>query len=50
MTVKGTTAAKEGRILYLESGPLYIAGGGIQSMLGTLDELIVAFGGEGSDS
>ncbi|MEQ8899373.1 MAG: siderophore ABC transporter substrate-binding protein [Roseovarius sp.] len=46
----GTTAAKEGRILYLASGPLYIAGGGIQSMLGTLDELIEAFGGEGSGS
>ena len=48
--VRGTTAAKEGRILYLSSGPLYIAGGGIQSMLGTLDELIAAFGGEGSGS
>lgn len=48
--VNGTTAAREGRILHLDAGPLYIAGGGIQSMLGTLDELIEAFGGEGSGS
>jgi iron complex transport system substrate-binding protein len=43
--VAGTKAAKAGQIVYLNSGPLYIAGGGMQSMMGTLDELLVAFGG-----
>lgn len=48
--VNGTSAARTGQIVYLDAGPVYIASGGIQSMLGTLDELIAAFGGEGADS
>ncbi|KUF11079.1 siderophore ABC transporter substrate-binding protein [Pseudoponticoccus marisrubri] len=43
--VAGTTAAQAGQIVYLDSGPLYIAGGGVQSVMGTLDELIGAFAG-----
>lgn len=42
--VAGTTAAKDGQIIYLNSANIYIAGGGIQSMSGTLDEIIAAFG------
>jgi len=41
--VAGTTAARKGHIVYLDSGPLYIAGGGVQSMMETLDEVIAAF-------
>lgn len=48
--VNGTTAAEKEQIVYLEAGPVYIAGGGIQSMLGTLDELIAAFGAAGGDN
>ncbi|MCT4557131.1 MAG: siderophore ABC transporter substrate-binding protein [Pelagimonas sp.] len=43
--VAGTKAGKANQIIYLNSGPLYIAGGGLQSMMGTLDDLLVAFGG-----
>jgi iron complex transport system substrate-binding protein len=42
--VAGTKAAKAGQVIYLNSGPLYIAGGGMQSMMGTVDELLAAFG------
>lgn len=42
--VAGTTAAQKGRIVHLKSAPIYIAGGGYRSILGTLDELIAAFG------
>nr|WP_305971327.1 MULTISPECIES: siderophore ABC transporter substrate-binding protein [unclassified Mameliella] len=41
--VAGTKAAQTGQIVYLDSGPLYISGGGIQSMMITLDEVIAAF-------
>ncbi|WP_428928768.1 siderophore ABC transporter substrate-binding protein [Marinibacterium sp. SX1] len=41
--VAGTKAAQNGHIVYLDAGPIYIAGGGVQSMMGTLDELIAAF-------
>ncbi|GAB5446163.1 siderophore ABC transporter substrate-binding protein [Gymnodinialimonas sp.] len=43
--VASTTAAQEGQIIYLSSGPLYLAGGGVQSMMMTLDEIIAGFGG-----
>jgi iron complex transport system substrate-binding protein len=43
--VAGTKAGQAGQIVYLNSGPLYVAGGGMQSMMGTLDELLSAFGG-----
>lgn len=43
--VAGTKAGQSGQIIYLNSGPLYIAGGGMQSMMGTVDELLAAFGG-----
>ncbi|MBL3570476.1 iron ABC transporter substrate-binding protein [Rhodovulum sulfidophilum] len=41
--VRGTEAARAGQIVYLDSGPLYIAGGGVQSMMHTLDEIVAAF-------
>lgn len=40
--VAGTTAGKKGQIVYLSSAPLYIAGGGYQSLTGTMDELLAA--------
>ena len=43
--VASTTAGESGQILYLSSGPLYLAGGGVQSMMLTLDEVIAGFGG-----
>ncbi|WP_424934099.1 siderophore ABC transporter substrate-binding protein [Amaricoccus macauensis] len=43
-----TRAAKQGQIVYLDSGPLYIAGGGVQSMTHTLDEVIAAFSRDGN--
>lgn len=41
--VAGTTAGKAGQIVYLDSAPLYLAGGGIRSLMGTLDEVARAF-------
>lgn len=41
--VAGTKAAQNGHIVYLDPGRIYLAGGGVQSMMGTLDELIAAF-------
>ena len=43
--VKGTVAGSKGQIIYLNPTPLYIAGGGYTSVMGTLDELLAAFGG-----
>lgn len=43
--VAGTTAAKEGQIVYLNASDIYIAGGGVQSMTRTMDEIIAGFGG-----
>lgn len=43
--VHGTNAWKNGKVIYLDSASLYIAGGGIQSMTITLDQIIAAFGG-----
>ncbi|MEI4470876.1 siderophore ABC transporter substrate-binding protein [Frigidibacter sp. MR17.24] len=42
--IKGTKAAKAGQVVYLTPGPLYIAGGGYRQMMGTLDEMLAAFG------
>lgn len=40
--VNGTKAAKEGHIVYLSPGPIYLASGGYQQMMGTMDELLAA--------
>lgn len=42
--VADTTAGREGHIVYLDPARLYIAAGGVQSTMGTMDELIAAFG------
>lgn len=42
--VHETNAWKNGKVVYLSSAPIYIAGGGIQSMNVTLDEIISALG------
>ena len=41
--VRDTKAWKSGKVVYLSAAPIYIAGGGIQAMTITLDELIEAF-------
>ncbi|GAD57309.1 siderophore ABC transporter substrate-binding protein [Limimaricola cinnabarinus] len=41
--VAGTKAAQNGQILYLDSAPLYLAGGGIRSLMGTLDQIEAGF-------
>lgn len=41
--VHETKAWKSGHVIYLSSAPIYIAGGGIQSMNLTLDEILAAF-------
>ena len=46
--IAGTTAGETGQIVYLDSGPLYLAGGGIQSMTGTIGEIVAAMGDTGS--
>ena len=43
--VQGTKAWSSGQVIYLNSADVYIAGGGIQSMMRTLDELIAGFEG-----
>ncbi len=43
--VLGTKAAQNDQIIYVNSTNMYIAGGGIQSMSQTLDELLAAFKG-----
>lgn len=40
--VHETTAWKSGQVIYLSAAPIYIAGGGIQSMNLTLDEILAA--------
>ncbi|WP_380053888.1 siderophore ABC transporter substrate-binding protein [Falsihalocynthiibacter sp. SS001] len=37
--VAGTKAGTAGQIVYLDSAPLYLSGGGIQSMMGTIAEV-----------
>lgn len=41
--VAGTTAGQNDQIVYLDSARLYLVGGGYQSMMGTIDEVVVAF-------
>ncbi|MEM7206731.1 MAG: ABC transporter substrate-binding protein [Pseudomonadota bacterium] len=41
--VREINAWKNGRVIYLSAGPIYIANGGIQSMNQTLDELLAGF-------
>ncbi len=41
--VRETTAWTSGKVIYLDSAPIYIAGGGIQSLNLTLDQFIAAF-------
>ncbi|SMR82068.1 iron complex transport system substrate-binding protein [Aliiroseovarius halocynthiae] len=43
--VHGTNAWKDGKVIYLDPAPLYIAGGGIQSMTSTLNQIKAAFEG-----
>ncbi len=44
--VHETSAWKNGRVIYLSSAPIYVAGGGIQSMNLTLDEILAALSDE----
>ncbi|SES43066.1 iron complex transport system substrate-binding protein [Tranquillimonas rosea] len=48
--VAGTTAWEAEQVIYLDPADTYLAGGGAQSMARTLDTMISAFGGAGSDS
>lgn len=43
--VQGTTAWRKGQVIYLNPADVYIAGGGIQSMLRSLETLAAGFGG-----
>lgn len=43
--VQETNAWKNDKVIYLNSAPLYIAGGGIQSMTLILDQFVTAFAG-----
>lgn len=45
--VRETAAWRAGQVIYLDAGPLYIAGGGVQSILGTLATLRDAFDADG---
>lgn len=40
--VAGTKAGQNGQIVYLDSAPLYLAGGGVQSLNHTLSEIMTA--------
>ena len=46
--VAGTKAGELGQIVYLDSARLYLSGGGIQSMIGTIGEVAAAV--ENADS
>lgn len=46
--IAGTNAAKKGQIIYLDPASMYLAGGGLQSLSGTLDQLTAAFGAAGN--
>lgn len=41
--VAGTTAWRKGQVIGLDAAPVYIAGGGVRSMAGTLGEIKAAF-------
>lgn len=43
--VHETAAWQNGRVIYLDSAPFYIAGGGVQSMTHTLDQIMAVFAG-----
>lgn len=43
--VHETAAWKNGHVIFLDAAPVYVAGGGIQSMTGTLDQITRAFAG-----
>ena len=40
--VAGTQAGRNGQIVYLDSAPLYLAGGGPRSLMGTMEEIRTA--------
>lgn len=46
--IAGTNAAKSGQIVYLDPASIYLAGGGLRSLTGTLDQLTAAFEAAGS--
>ncbi|MCO6384671.1 siderophore ABC transporter substrate-binding protein [Oceanicola sp. 502str15] len=48
--VAGTKAGKAGQIVYLDPAPLYLAGGGINSMLGSIGEVTTALEGAGASN
>lgn len=41
--VAGTTAGQNDQIVYLDSARLYLVGGGYQSLMGTIEEVVSAF-------
>lgn len=41
--IAGTTAARKGQVVYLDSAAMYLAGGGYHSVMEALDQLIAAF-------
>ncbi|KII11883.1 siderophore ABC transporter substrate-binding protein, partial [Phaeobacter sp. S60] len=45
--VTGTEAWKKGQVIYLDSAAIYIAGGGIQSMTATLEQIRAGFAAGG---
>jgi iron complex transport system substrate-binding protein len=47
--VAGTTAGETGQIVYLDSGAIYLAGGGIQSMKILLEQVTRAFEAAGAE-
>lgn len=46
--VAGTTAGQNDHIVYLDSARLYLVGGGYQSVMGTIDEVVAAFSADPS--
>ncbi|MBP7000711.1 siderophore ABC transporter substrate-binding protein [Amaricoccus sp.] len=41
--IADTTAWKQGQVVYLDAAPIYVAGGGVRSIAGTLADLSAAF-------
>ncbi|WP_281981820.1 siderophore ABC transporter substrate-binding protein [Thalassorhabdomicrobium marinisediminis] len=46
--VAGTTAGQKDQIVYLDPARLYLVGGGYQSVMGTIDEVVAAFTADAS--
>jgi iron complex transport system substrate-binding protein len=46
--VAGTIAGQSDQIVYLDSAPLYLVGGGYQSLIGTIEEVVAAFAADPS--